>query len=99
MDKIAEALVGTLKAQAEQFADGLKVDAGELKLYIAERLVILARAAMEPGFERVVRAERTNILLKGGLLTVGKADEADKRLSDIMYGALGTAVRIGLGGV
>ena len=97
MDKIAEALVDTLKAQAEESANGLKGDVEELKIYVAERLVILAQAAMEPGFERVVRAERTNILLKGGLLSVGLADEADQRMRDVAYGALGTAVRIGLG--
>jgi hypothetical protein len=59
--------------------------------YTAERIDHLATLVGEPGYDLALLAERDNIAIKAGIVSVENADDLDRRILAVLRGGLSIA--------
>lgn len=84
----ANEFLALLDAELKDVQHDFKVSRGELAIYMSERAQHLSLAVNEPGFDRVVLAERNNVALRAGLLISENASSLNDRLLGLIGGAL-----------
>lgn len=91
---VGEDLLEQIREQAREVGEQLQPALDEVADYIAERAEHLASVVGEPGFQKVLFAERDNVLLKAAARTVVEAEKFDARLLASAQAGLAIAARL-----
>lgn len=91
---VGEDLLEQIRQQAREVGESLQPSLDEVSDYIAERAAHLATVVGEPGFEKILYAERDNVLLKAAGRAVVEADKLDARLLASAQAGLAIAARL-----
>lgn len=90
---VGKELGDALTNAATRLGKSFQGNVDELRAYAAQRMLHLSTLIGQPGYQEALVAERDNVALKAGLLTVAAADAADAELLGLITGAIALGAR------
>lgn len=93
---VAREFLNLITAVAKETGRSLKVAAGEVAEYAAQRASHLATIIDEPGFAEAVIAERDAVMLFAGMEVVDEADAIDERWIGAIHAGLSFGARLAM---